>query len=784
MTSQGSHPPRWKPARHPVRRFLVVSIAAGVVLAGMLLPAAGGVALGARDAAQSFESLPSVLDTPPLPQRSIVLAKDGSTIAEVFAENRTSVPLIGIAPSMRQAIVAIEDSRFYEHGGVDVRGTLRALQRNTQSGGVRQGGSTITQQYVKTVLVANAKTAQEREDARARTVSRKLREMRFAVALEQKYTKDEILERYLNTVYFGDGAYGVQAAAQRYFGRDARELSLMQSATLAGLVQQPIGFNPRRFPAKAQDRRDVVLARMSQLGYISPAQAAKASAVSLSRALKITETRNGCTTSYAAFFCDYVLRFIQNDPFFGKTREDRDAFLRRGGLTIKTTLDPALQKTAQSAVDKNIPRTDRSNKAAAVSSVQPGTGAILAMAQNRSWGTKGRGFTTVNFNVDTKYGGSLGAQAGSTFKVFVMAAALDQGIPITKTIRSPSTRTFNGFKDCTTGAPFAPYTVSNSTGSGTYTMRTATANSVNTYFVALERDTGLCRPKEIAESFGVTRATGQSLKRIPSFVLGSQAVSPLAMAEAYATFAASGKHCRAVPMSDILDSNGRSIGAPPTNCEQVIKPAVADAVNQLLTSVMTIGTGKKLQIGRPVAGKTGTTDQNAAVWFIGHTPQLATAVWIGDPRGGQRYPIRDITINGRFITKGFGGLLAGPIWQEVMIAGTQNLSMQNFTKPNPSQISGLRTTVPNLVGLDPASALAALAAAGLKSEVAEYRVTSLQLENTVAYTSPRSGARLSSGRVVRIYLSDGMPVVLPPLPSLPTAPVQTQAPLTAVTPTP
>jgi len=783
MTSQGAHPPRWKPTRHPLRRFVGASVAAGVLLAGMLLPLAGGVALGARDAAQSFESLPSVLDTPPLPQRSVVLAKDGSSIAEVFAQNRISVPLIGIAPVMKQAIIAIEDSRYYEHGGVDVRGTLRALQRNTQSGGVRQGGSTITQQYVKTVLVENAKSAQEREDARARTVSRKLREMRFAVALEKKYSKDEILERYLNTVYFGDGAYGVQAASQRYFNNDAKDLSLMQSATLAGLVQQPIGFNPRKYPAKAQARRDVVLTRMAQLGMITSAQATKATGISLSRALKITESRNGCTTSYAAYFCDYVLRFIQNDPYFGKTREDRDAFLRRGGLTIKTTLDPKLQNAAQKAVDSNIPRTDRSNKAAAVSSVQPGTGAIMAMAQNRTWGTSGRGVTTVNFNVDTQYGGSLGAQAGSTFKVFVLAAALDQGIPITKSIRSPSTRTFSGFKDCTTGAPFTPYTVSNSTGSGTFSMRTATANSVNTYFVALERETGLCRPKEIAEAFGVTRATGQPLKRIPSFVLGSQAVSPLAMAEAYATFAASGVHCRALPFVDIIDRDGVQIGAPPNNCEQVIKPAVADAVNQLLTSVMTQGTGKTLQIGRPVAGKTGTTDQNAAVWFIGHTPQLATAVWIGDPRGGQRYPIRGITINGRFISKGFGGLLAGPIWQDVMLAGMQDLPVVKFTKPDPAQISGLLTTVPNIVGLDPSAALAALDAAGLKSEVAEYRVTSVQAENTVAFSSPRSGARLSSGRVVTIYLSDGLPPPPPPPPVQP-VPTLTQGPLNTASPTP
>jgi len=762
-------------------RLVVVAVACGVIFAGMLLPVVGGIALAARDGSQSFTSLPNVLDAAPLPQPTILLAKDGSRIAEVFTENRTSVPLSSMATPIRQAIVAIEDSRYYEHGGIDLRGTLRALKSNSQAGSVRQGGSTLTQQYVKNTLIENARSAQEREGASARTISRKIRELRLAIAVEQKYSKDEILERYLNTVYFGDGAYGIQAAAQRYFGINASELNLAQAATLAGVVQQPVGLNPRRFPVKAEARRNVVLQRMVDLGYITADSATKASKISLSKSLRITEKRNGCTTSYAAYFCDYVLSFIKNDSFFGETAEDREAFLRRGGLTIKTTLDPALQAAAQKAVDTAIPRKDKSRKAVAVSSVQPGTGGVLAMAQNRIWGTSGRGKTTVNFNVNTKYGGSLGAQAGSTFKVFVLAAALDQGLPITTTLNAPSSRTFTGFVDCTTGAPFAPYTVQNSTGSGTYSMKTATANSVNTFFVALEKKTGLCRPKEIAQAMGVTQATGTPLKRVPSFVLGSQAVSPLAMAEAYATFAARGTHCRSVPMSEVVDRDGTSLGAPSADCKEVIRPAVADAVNQLLTSVMTIGTGKSLKIGRPVAGKTGTTNENAAVWFCGHTPQLATAVWIGDPRGGQRYPIRDITINGTFITKGYGGRLAGPIWRDVMVAGLKGQPVIDFTKPDPTQIAGLQTTVPDLRGLDPAAAFAVLTTAGLKGEVGQYRVQSTQPENTVAYSYPGRGAYITSGRVVKIYLSDG---TTPPPPPLPTFVIPTPTPTLTPLPTP
>jgi membrane peptidoglycan carboxypeptidase len=776
------------PARHPVRQFVLVSVLAGVLLAGLMLPVAGGLALGSRNAAQAFESLPNVLDTPPLPQRSVILAQDGSTIAEFYAQDRIAVPLSGIAKGMQEAMIAIEDARFFEHAGVDIRGTLRALRSNTSSGSITEGGSTITQQYVKTMLVESATTPEEREAARERSVSRKLREARMAVALEQRLSKQEILERYLNTVYFGEGAYGVQSAALRYFSRDAIKLNTVQSATLAAIVQSPNTLNPRKFPKKAEARRNLVLERMAAQGFIDPAKLPEFTAVPIENTLKMQEVPNGCARSYAPFFCDFVIRTIQNDSAFGKTAEDREAFLRRGGLTIKTALDPDLQKAAQKAVDENIPRKDPSRKAAAVSVVEPGTGAIKAMAQNRSWGTKGVGNTTINFNVDTKYGGSLGAQAGSTFKVFVLAAALDDGMSYNTSIYSPRARTFYGFKDCDEdGGTFEPYRVENSTGSGRFTMASGTANSVNTFFVALEKETGLCKPRDIATKLGVTRATGEKLSTIPSFVLGSQPVSPLAMAEAYATFAARGVHCNAVPMTSMTNRNNRAVPIPGANCQQVLKPAVADAVNQLLTNVMTKGTGRTLQIGREAAGKTGTTNENAAVWFVGHTPQLATAAWIGDPRGGQQYPIRNIRINGRYITRGYGGLLAGPIWQSVMKAGLKDQAVENFQVPNPAVVSGLPTEVPDVRGLQPADALSALSGAGLTPTIAEYRVRSSQPENTVAYTSPRAGRRTTSGREITVYLSDGLPPpvapvepVVPGLPNVtdPSAPIPAASPNT------
>jgi membrane peptidoglycan carboxypeptidase len=240
-------------------------------------------------------------------------------------------------------------------------------------------------------------------------------------------------------------------------------------------------------------------------------------------------------------------------------------------------------------------------------------------------------------------------------------------------------------------------------------------------------------------------------------------------------------HCNAVAITGITDRDGKRVRTPSPDCERKLKAGVADGVNQLLTSVMTQGTGRTLQIGRPVAGKTGTTNENAAVWFAGHTPQLAAAAWIGDPRGGQQYPIRDITINGRFISRGFGGLLAGPIWRAVMVEGSKGLEKKRFPLPDPSVVAGLPTRVPDVRGQAPAEALGALEAAGLRPTVTEYRVYSSQPENTVAYTSPGSGSRVTSGREVQVYLSDG-PAPPPPPPPVTQAPPATGPPSPGTTP--
>jgi len=664
--------------------FLIVAVTAGAVVAAMILPLAAGAGLITRGAVESFESLPDKLDAPELPERSVVLAADGSVLATIYYQNRIEVPLSAVSPVMRQAIVAVEDARFLDHPGIDLRGTMRAIVANSSSEGSRQGGSTITQQYVKNILIASASTDEELEAARARTPSRKLREIRYALALERRFTKDEILEKYLNIVYFGAGAYGIEAASRRYFSKPASELNLTESATLAGIVQQPTAFDPTRNPDLSEERRNLVLDEMVQAGYITPTQAEAAKDVDIESTLDPFLQPNGCTSSYAPYFCDYVIRMIKDDPAYGETQVEREAFLRRGGLTIRTTLNPDVQSATFDSVTKYIPVKDASQRAAAITMVEPGTGNVIAMVQNREWGLSGRGKTTYNYNVDQEYGGTIGMQAGSTFKVFTLAAALEAGISPFEPIRSPSPATFTKFKECETGIPFPPVTVRNSTGQGTFAMPQGTAYSINTYFMAIEERTGLCRPVEIAEEMGVFRGSGEPLLRVPSFTLGTMEVTPLQMAAAYAGFAAHGQYCAPRVILDIRDRDGAAVPVPPIDCTQVVSEEVADSVTALLTYVVDGPiqgrTGARMSLAdRPAAGKTGTTNDSAAVWFCGFTPDLAAAVWVGDPRGGFRYPMKDLEINDTYYAQVFGGTLPGPIWKSAMTSALEGSDPVQFS---------------------------------------------------------------------------------------------------------
>ena len=650
--------------------LLGISLLAGFVTAVGLLPAVAVGGISIKHAVAGFDKLPAGILDPNLQQASTVLAADGTPIASIFFQNRVSVPITKISPNMQHAIVAIEDSRFYEHHGIDLRGTFRAALSNVL-GGNTQGGSTITQQYVKNMLINSATTPQQLAAAHAETLSRKIRELRLAMSVENRYSKNQILERYLNIAFFGSKSYGIEAASRRYFSKPSADLNVAEAATLAGIVQSPVQYDPILNPKSSQHRRGVVLRRMHDLGYISTWTMKKAAAIPTASLLNTSPSTNGCTTSLAPFFCDYVLAQLRTDPTFGGTPTEREDLLRSGGLTIQTTLDVAAQTAANSTVRKYIPEKDPSRKAAALTMIQPGTGNILAMAQNRQWGTYGIGKTAVNYNVGRDYNGIIGLQAGSTFKAFIIAAALKQRISPYEVINSPKVATFSGFTDCN-GGTFAPYTVHNSSPreNGGYTMFAGAADSVNTYFMALEKRVGLCNAVQVATDLGVRGGNGEPPIQVPSFTLGTPLVTPMSMANAYATFAAHGSYCPPRAITSVTNRDGIRYLVPPPQCTQALDRATADGVTKVLRGVIDGPfpgrTGAGLTPGREAAGKTGTIDDNAAVWFVGYTPEAATAVWCGDPRGGQRHPMRNLTINGKHYSQIYGATLPGPIWRDTM----------------------------------------------------------------------------------------------------------------------
>ncbi|MGH3323432.1 MAG: transglycosylase domain-containing protein [Streptomyces sp.] len=652
-------------APHQAAKFLGVSVLAGGVLAGLVLPAVGGLGLAAKGTVEGFDEIPANLERPPLSQRTTILDADGGEIAKVYSRDRTVVGLKDISPSMRKAIVAIEDSRFYRHGAVDLKGVLRALNRNAQKGGVEQGASTLTQQYVKNVFVEEAGNDPDKvAQATQQTIGRKIKELKYAIQVEESLGKKKILENYLNITFFGQQAYGVEAAAQRYFSKSAKDLEVEESALLAGVVQSPSRYDPVQYEERAKKRRDMVLSRMASLGDITGEQAREARGKPLG--LKISKPRNGCITASngAGFFCDYVREVVLNDPAFGKTAKSRAKRWNQGGLTIRTTLDPKAQKSVESSIQQHVNQSDKVATAASI--VEPGTGKILGMGQSRPYGY-GKNETEMNLSVDDDMGGGAGYQPGSTFKPVVAAAALERGTSMYKKYPSPYKMKYPSPVQTCKGqwSGSAPVENENRREVGPYRMKEATAKSVNTYFVSLISDTGVCPVTEMAKKMGIQRADGKKIDQVPSITLGTQEMSPLTMAEGYATFANRGVHCTPVAVSSITDANGKKLPVPKTSCERAMSERTADTVNSLLRGVVEDGTGKKAGLsGRDSAGKTGTTDQRYAAWFVGYTPNMSGAVWVGDPE--HKTQMTDISIGGVYHEKVFGGEVPGPIWRDAM----------------------------------------------------------------------------------------------------------------------
>jgi membrane peptidoglycan carboxypeptidase len=745
--------------------IIVVAAVSGLLVAGLALPLVGASSVAARSTVESFTELPADFEATPQAQRSVVLDAEGRELAVFFDEYRVYKPIDQIAPVMLDAIIAIEDARFYDHGPIDLQGTARALVTNVSSGTVEQGGSTLTQQYVKNVLLSQAETDEEARAAVETSYSRKLRELRLAMAAEEQFTKDQILERYLNLAYFGGGAYGIEAAAQRFYSTPASELTLNQAATLAGLVQSPSRYDPEKFAERAVARRNNVLAAMVANEAVTEEEADTVAQEPLS--LEPSPTTNGCAVSYAPFFCDFVYRELMDSEALGETVEQREQTLRRGGLLIKTTLQPREQQAARDAVRAYVAPEDRAVGAIAV--VEPGTGHITAMTNSMGYGS-GDGKTFVNFSTDFDRGGSGGFQSGSTMKPFVLAAAIKQGVPLNTRINAPASLTHNTAMRICDGVVTDSWEVGNYDSSGgSYDLRTGTWRSVNTFFALLEERTGICEPVKIAEAGGLTRASGQDLLQIKSFVLGSQEVSPLAMAEAYAMFAARGTHCESVAITSITTPTGDELPVPPSNCAKVLDSGTADAVNQVLVGTIDGPdpgrTGARMTLGRPAAGKTGTTDNSSDIWFAGYTPQRSAVVAITNPTRVES--LRGYTLNGVYYSEVCGGCIPGPIWQQAMAAIMEPLEVRSFAEPDPSDVAGVSATVPDVRGLSGAEAVATLQAAGFEAYVAAEVNSSVPRGLTVS-TDPGAGASYFSGSTVRVFTSTGF--VPPPPPPPPPSP--------------
>ncbi|MEV7625083.1 transglycosylase domain-containing protein [Actinoplanes sp. NPDC089786] len=580
-------------------------------------------------------SLPQQVLDPVTDQVTRVYAADGHTlIATFYDEDRHDVALAAIAPVMRQAIVAAEDARFYQHGGVDPRGVLRALVADAGSGHAGQGASTLTMQLVRNALKDDpALTPAERASATADTAARKLREAEYAVELEQQLSKQQILENYLNIAYFGDGAYGIDAAARRFFGVSPAKLTLAQSALIAGVLQSPDSDNPVTGDrAQARSRQLYVLAAMVRAGMITQTQATAAAA----RKLTFTGTAraSGCTD----FFCDYLQRWWAAQPRLGN--------LRTGGYSIVTTLDPAVQKAASAQA-----RTVYSNgnrKALPIAVVQPGTGHVLALAVNRRFGTaKGE---TVDPLISGG-GGVHGYPSGSTFKLFTMLAALQAGMPLNTGFDAPARLVTpwsdDGPGNC--GGRYCPGNGNPAWMDGPRTMWNAFGRSVNTYFVHLEEQVGPAAAVAQAKNLGISFSAPADarLAAAPdgwgSFTLGVADTTPLELASAYATIAADGKYCPPTPVSSITDARGAKVPVA-DDCRQALPPDVARAAadaarcpvgEQSAWHQCDGGTAPQVAgifDGHPVAGKTGSTEDNATETFVGFTPAVVAAGIANDPR--------------------------------------------------------------------------------------------------------------------------------------------------------
>ena len=610
------------------------------------------------------------------PESSKLFAADGTLIKTFHGEqNRTVVDLEVIPKHVQDAVLAIEDQRFYEHEGVDLRAIVRATLANIGSGRIEEGGSTITQQYVKQMIIAPGEIAEK-------SYERKIQEAALSRQIEKELSKKEILERYLNTIYLGQGAYGVQAAAKVYFDVGVKKLTLKQGALIAGIIQQPGAFDPFRYPRAAKKRRNVVLNRMLALGFIGEGRAAKLS----EKPIGVRKINKKEKDRYqAAYFVDYVQKMLTYHPRFdmlGRTPAQRTKALFQGGLRITTTVDLDTQRAADEAVNSIL--YDGGDPHASLVAIQPSNGHVKAMVGGRDYFAKrkepnGR-FAKLNLAIlgepglgPKKTGGTSageGRQAGSAFKAFTLAAAVEKGVPLTKTFKGGSCRVFPEIREWASSPGLCNYEGS---AYGDVSLLQATVRSINIVYVQLGLDIGMNATTNMAKEMGVRT----ELLGVPSAPIGANPVNALGMASGYATLASNGVHHPPVAVTKIYDSRKEKVlfNAPRTKGEAVLSPTSAYIVTNALQGVISGGTGTAAGIGRPAAGKTGTGQEYRDAWFAGYTPDLAAAVWVG-------YPEAEIPMTSTRIGSVTGGSWPAQIWQAFMSNALAGIPATDFTPPS------------------------------------------------------------------------------------------------------
>jgi 1A family penicillin-binding protein len=601
-----------------VKRSLLVGIPAGLVLLIVFF----GTAYALVHVPQPSELA--------VARSTLVLDRNGHMIARLHAEaDRIDVPARLIPPVMRQAVIAAEDHNFYHHGGVSIPSIIRAAFANLVGHGVRQGGSTITQQYVKNAYVGNQ-----------RTIWRKIKEAIVAIKLERKESKDQILTDYLNTIYFGRGAYGIEAASRTYFGVGARSLTLDQAVLLAGIIRAPEFLDPVRHPDRAKARRDVVLQQMAQLGFITGQQQAVAIATPIK--VQAASVIRGPVTG--AYFVEDVRRLLVNQ--FGAAR------VYRGGLIVRTTLDLSFQRYAEDAVHRVLDRP--TDPEAALVSVDTDTGEVLAMVG-------GKKFSERQFNLASQGH----RQPGSSFKPFVLTAALNNGISIRSRFKAPASITLQ------TG--FEPWKVTNydKHNYGALDLVEATEFSVNTVYAQLILKVGPDQAAQAAHDAGIV----SKLDPVPSLTLGTSPVTPVELAGAYADFANGGMHASPHIIRSITDSDHHTLFSAAVAPVRAMEDKVANTVAYALTQVVKKGTGRGADLGnRPVGGKTGTTENHVDAWFCGFTRRVATTVWMGYPEGGRTMEhVRGIAVT--------GGSFPAQIWKAYMEKAVAGMPVEGFGQP-------------------------------------------------------------------------------------------------------